>query len=258
METILSVLVPLTFVAMLVVERIFPGRELPVVRGWLLKGLAFFVLAGAMASVIPAFVALLIGTHTLLSLHPLGPVVGGAVGFALADIASYGIHRLLHNVPVLWRWTHQMHHSAERVDVVGASYGHPIDNFVQGAVNIAAVVLLGLSSGGAALAGYLSFFVGAFQHMNVRTPQWLGFIVQRPEAHAVHHTRGVHAYNYGNFMLWDILFGTFRNPATFATGPAGFCDGASSRLGARLMGRDVGEPRPRPGDPTRTFPASAS
>jgi sterol desaturase/sphingolipid hydroxylase (fatty acid hydroxylase superfamily) len=242
MEAILSALVPLTFVAMLVLERLFPGRELPRVRGWLLKGVVFFVLAGAMASVIPALVSIAIGTHTLLNLRPLGTVVGGVVGFAVADIASYGIHRLLHNVPLFWRWAHQMHHSAERVDVAGASYAHPIDNFVQGAVNIAAILLLGLSPGAAALAGYLSFFVGVFQHMNVRTPQWLGYVIQRPEAHAVHHTRGVHAYNYGNFMLWDILFGTFRNPATFTATPVGFWDGASSRLGAMLIGRDVGQP----------------
>jgi sterol desaturase/sphingolipid hydroxylase (fatty acid hydroxylase superfamily) len=259
METILGILIPLTFVAMLVLERVFPGREQPEVRGWLLKGIIFFVLVGIMASVIPAFAALLIGTHTLLNLRPLGTVVGGILGFALADIASYGIHRLLHNVPQLWRWTHQMHHSAERVDVAGASYGHPVDNFIQGTVNIVAVLLLGLSPGAAALAGYISFFVGVFQHLNMRTPQWLGFIIQRPEAHAVHHTRGVHAYNYGNFMLWDILFGTFRNPATFTAGPSGFWDGASSQVGAMLIGRDVGEPRRQPGNAApQTSPVSAA
>ena len=50
----------------------------------------------------------------------------------------------------------------------------------------------------------------------IRTPRWFGFIIQRPEAHAVHHARGVHAYNYGNVMLWDILLGTFRNPSPAA------------------------------------------
>src|SRR5450432_1844542 len=190
METILDILIPLTFVAMLVLERVFPGREQPKVRGWLFKGIAFFVLVGVMASAIPAVVALALGTHTLLNLRPLGTALGGIVGFAAADIASYGIHRLLHNVPFLWRWTHQMHHSAERVDLAGASYAHPIDNFVQGTVNIAAIVALGLSPGAAAFAGYLSFLVGMFQHMNIRTPQWLGYVIQRPEAHAVHHTRG--------------------------------------------------------------------
>jgi sterol desaturase/sphingolipid hydroxylase (fatty acid hydroxylase superfamily) len=239
MAAILSILIPLTFVVMLVTERVFPGREQPKVRGWVFKGIVFFVLMGAMASVIPALAARLIGTH-MLNLRALGSVCGGIIGFAAADIASYGIHRLIHNVPFLWRW-HQMHHSAERVDVPGSAYGHPLDNFVQGFVNVAAVLALGLSPSAAALAGYLSFFVGAFQHMNVRTPQWVGFIIQRPEAHAVHHTRGVHAYNYGNFMFWDVLFGTFRNPSHFA-GPSGFWDGASSKLGALLIGRDVVEP----------------
>ncbi len=117
METILGILIPFTFVAVIVLERVFPGRELPRVRGWLLKGIVFFVMTGVMASVIPALVALVIGSHTVLNLRPLGTLAGGIVGFALADVASYGIHRLMHNVPLLWRWTHQMHHSAERVDV---------------------------------------------------------------------------------------------------------------------------------------------
>ena len=58
---------------------------------------------------------------------------------------------------------------------------------------------------------------------------------------AVHHARGIHAYNYGNFPLWDVLFGTFRNPATFPQ-EAGFWDGASARVGAMLLGRDVSAP----------------
>ena len=62
--------------------------------------------------------------------------------------------------------------------------------------------------------------------------------MQRPEGHSVHHTRGVHAYNYGNLSLWDLLFGTFRNPAEFAA-EAGFYEGASARVGAMLLGRDI-------------------
>ncbi len=143
METILSILIPLTYLSMLILEHVFPGREQPRVRGWVLKGIFFFMLSGAMASVIPALVALALGSHTLLNLRPLGTVVGGIVGFALADIASYGIHRLFHNVPFFWRWAHQMHHSAERVDIAGSAYAHPVDNFIQGGVNILAVLLLG-------------------------------------------------------------------------------------------------------------------
>jgi hypothetical protein len=43
-------------------------------------------------------------------------------------------------------------------------------------------------------------------------------------------------------MLWDVVFGTFRNPTTFINQPLGFWDGASRKMGAMLIGRDVGEP----------------
>ncbi|MEO8179719.1 MAG: sterol desaturase family protein [Deltaproteobacteria bacterium] len=239
METLLGILIPLTFVAMLVLERLFPARKLPSVRGWLLKGILFFVLGGAFASLLPALITSLLGGRAPLDLTGLGTLTGGVVGFAAADLVSYAGHRIVHNVPFLWRWSHQLHHSAERLDVAGSAYFHPFDNLFQGGLNTLALLSLGLSPTAAGLAGYLGFFVATFQHLNMRTPQWLGWIIQRPEAHAVHHSRGVHAYNYGNFMLWDILFGTFRNPVGFS-GPTGFWDGASSKVGAMLMGRDVG------------------
>jgi len=243
MEAILTVLMPLLFVAMLVLERAFPGRKLPAVRRWLLKGIVLFVLYGALGAALPALAAILVGKHAPLDLRGAGTLLGGAIGFLAADVILYGVHRTLHNVPLLWRWTHQMHHSAERLDVAGSNYFHPLDVLVFAGTSTLVVTLLGLSPAAAALAGFLGFFVGTFQHMNVRTPRWLGYVIQRPEAHAVHHARGVHAYNYGNFMLWDILLGTFRNPASFAEDEvAGFWDGASARWPAMLIGRDVGQP----------------
>jgi hypothetical protein len=38
--------------------------------------------------------------------------------------------------------------------------------------------------------------------------------------------------------LWDIVFGTFKNPSVWE-GSAGFQDGASLRIGAMLIGADV-------------------
>ena len=70
----------------------------------------------------------------------------------------------------------------------------------------------------------------------------------------MHHTRGVHAYNYGNFMLWDILFGTFRNPATF-TAPGGLLGRRVAPGSARCcIGRDVGEPGARQTPAARSVP----
>lgn len=241
METILTLLIPVTFVAMIVVERLFPGRKLPKVRFWLLKGFFFFVVFGVLNTIVPALVAGALAGKTLVNLSSLGIVGGAIVAFLASDLVAYCVHRLLHNVNFVWRWTHQMHHSAERLDAAGAVYFHPFDLVAQIAPPTAAVLLLGVSPDAAALAGFVSFFYAMFQHLNVKTPRWLGYVIQRPEAHAVHHGRGIHAYNYGNFPLWDIALGTFRNPATFDE-PTGFWDGASSMMGAMLIGRDVAEP----------------
>ena len=46
----------------------------------------------------------------------------------------------------------------------------------------------------------------------------------------------------GSLAFSDLLFGTWRNPATFPTEPLGFWDGASSRVGAMLLGREVTTP----------------
>jgi sterol desaturase/sphingolipid hydroxylase (fatty acid hydroxylase superfamily) len=135
-----------------------------------------------------------------------------------------------------------MHHSAERMDLAGMSYSHPFDTIITFSLTGIATGLLGLSPAAGALAGLFGYFAAVIQHSNIKTPVWIGYVMQRPEQHGLHHERGVHAYNYGSFMLWDLLFGTFRNPVQF---PAayGFWQGASSRVGAMLLGRDVGEKR---------------
>lgn len=85
---------------------------------------------------------------------------------------------------------------------------------------------------------YITTFLSVFQHANIRTPRWLGYIVQRPESHSVHHQRGLHAFNYSDLPLFDLMFGTFRNPSAFAT-KQGFWDGASTQVPQMLVFRDV-------------------
>lgn len=241
MEAIFGMLIPVTWVVMLVVERLFPGKELPKVKWWVLKGFVFFLFAGFLNTIFPLLFANMLGGRTVLHLQWTGTFGGALIGMLASDVVQYWLHRTMHRVPFLWRWTHQMHHAAERMDLAGMSFMHPFDAFLSFGLTILVTVLLGLSPDAAAIAGFMSFLVAVVQHSNIRTPAWLGYIIARPEQHGLHHARDVHAYNYANYPIIDIVFRTFRNPARAEFPVAyGFWDGASARVGSMLLGRDVG------------------
>jgi sterol desaturase/sphingolipid hydroxylase (fatty acid hydroxylase superfamily) len=126
--------------------------------------------------------------------------------------------------------------------MAGLSYTHPFDTLITFSVTALVMALLGLSPLAAALSGLLGFAAAVIQHMNIRTPSWIGSFIMRPEAHGLHHGRGVHAYNYANVPLWDMLFGTFRNPESFPE-LYGFWDGASAEVSEMLLGHEVATPQ---------------
>jgi sterol desaturase/sphingolipid hydroxylase (fatty acid hydroxylase superfamily) len=241
-----TVIVLLAMLALLMaLEHRTPVRRYEEVAGWRLKCLAFIPLVIGIAGSIPYLMAGLIEDTKLLSGHRLGIVGGTIAGIVISEFVVYWVHRLHHRVQFLWRWIHQLHHSAERVDVYGAAYFHPFEIIEGTVVGVLMFnLVLGLAPEAAFLAASWQAFNGVFQHGNIKTPTWLGYFVQRPEAHAVHHERGVHDFNYANLPLWDIIFGTFRNPPAWQ-GTAGFYSGASKETLRMLLGRDISGGAPR-------------
>ncbi len=104
-------------------------------------------------------------------------------------------------------------------------------------------MLVGVGPEAASLAVLVTGIAEFIYHWNVPTPHWLGFLIQRPESHCVHHQEGLHGYNYGDLPLWDMLFGTFRNPRRWAKS-CGFGSEGEPRLLEMLMGRDINRPHP--------------
>jgi sterol desaturase/sphingolipid hydroxylase (fatty acid hydroxylase superfamily) len=104
---------------------------------------------------------------------------------------------------------------------------------------ISSTLVPGLDLLAAALTGYIASFYGMFQHWNIRAPPWMGYSIQRPESHCVHHQREVHSFNYADLPVGD-MFGTFRNPRSWQ-GQAGSEDAVSRRLGAMLAFVDGNE-----------------
>ncbi len=230
----------LSYFAFLVTGQLWPARSFPERRGWQWIGLVFLALIGTISTVVPLLIpAGWLDAHRWLDGTRLG-VVGGTIdGFIVAEGLVYAYHRTAHRVGFLWRTLHQLHHSPRRVDVAGSVLFHPLEIVVQTLLQLfVAVIVLGLEPLAAAMVGYLIAFYRYFQHWNVRTPQWLGYVIQRPESHCVHHRLGVHYYNFADLPLWDILFGTFRNPRQ-VRGECGFDAGADRRLPAVLAFADV-------------------
>jgi sterol desaturase/sphingolipid hydroxylase (fatty acid hydroxylase superfamily) len=215
------------------------GRVFPEVPNWKLKGLAFAALYFSIATFAPLMWDGLLGQYQLADGSALPLWAQIATGFLVLQLLIYAWHRTMHNVQPLWRWLHQMHHSAERVDIWGAFYFHPFDMIGWALLGSMALVLgIGLTAEAAIAVSLLATFCSMFQHANIRTPRWLGYLITRPESHSVHHQRGLHAYNYGDIPLFDMIFGTFRNPREF-DGEVGFFEGSSRKIVAMLAGREI-------------------
>ncbi len=237
---IVGLLVPVTYLLMLAIEALFPARRFPPRRGWAWTGILFLLLVGTISTVVPLLIDPdWLARHRWLDGSGLGVIGGVVVGYFVLSAVTYAYHRTVHSVSLLWRLTHQLHHSPQRVDISGSLLFHPIEIVVQILLQLFVVVIvLGLDPLAAALTGYVAAFYGLFQHWNIRTPRWLGYLIQRPEAHCEHHRLGVHAHNYGDLPVWDLLLGTFRNPEEFE-GECGFESPADRRLIAILALRDV-------------------
>ena len=246
METVdlIGLSIPVIYLVMLGIESRWPARHFPPRRGWRLLGFVFLVLVMSVGAMLPLLLPLpWMEAHRWLDGSGLGVAGGTLVGWIVLSGLSFAYHRASHAVPALWRLSHQLHHSPQRIDISGSVLFHPFEMVVQVLLQLfVTVIVLGLDPLAAALTGVVAAFYGLFQHWNVHTPRWLGYVVQRPEAHCVHHRRGVHAFNYGDLPLWDLLFGSFRNPQAFH-GECGFETPADRRVGAMLGWRDVNETR---------------
>jgi sterol desaturase/sphingolipid hydroxylase (fatty acid hydroxylase superfamily) len=226
-------------------EAFAPARPLPAVRGWRLHGLVMFFVYFFLSSYLPYLWAEQLARWQWFDLTQLGTWGGAAVGLLVYQLGAYWWHRGMHGSNALWRAFHQMHHSAERLDTWSAFWFSPLDIVGWTALfSLALTLCVGLTPEAVVLVVYATTFLAVFTHANIRTPRWLGYLIQRPESHSFHHERGVHARNYADLPVFDLLFGTFHNPRHFAAA-TGFFDGASGRVAEMLIGRDVSRPAPQ-------------
>jgi sterol desaturase/sphingolipid hydroxylase (fatty acid hydroxylase superfamily) len=237
--TLPSILVVISTLTFLVLERAFPGRVLPRVRGWYWRVL---LVNGAQLLITLATARLWIeifGTTSLFSLSEWNlPVAEGFVGWFVGTFFFYWWHVIRHKKG-WWLVFHQIHHSPSRIETVTSFYKHPVE-ILSDAVLSALVLypLLGCSMLGAFWYNFFAATGEYFYHANIKTPHWLRYFIQTPELHSIHHQFDVHNYNYADIPLWDRLFGTYRDTTTFVE-RCGFPVGAEQKLEEMLAFKDV-------------------
>lgn len=139
------------------------------------------------------------------------PITNGFAAYILVTFINYWWHRLRHERDLFWRMFHQIHHSTHRLQAATALYAHPFDYAsLLLIVNVVAYGLLGFDAQSAAWTTAWVGFFELWEHTNVRTPRWFGYLVVRPEMHRIHHELDRHQKNYA-IPIWDMLFGTYEN-----------------------------------------------
>jgi sterol desaturase/sphingolipid hydroxylase (fatty acid hydroxylase superfamily) len=137
------------------------------------------------------------------------------LGLAIAELGLYAAHRIAHEWPAFWRF-HALHHSVTRLWVVNTGRFHIVDTCFKAALGQVPLYILGAPLPVFLWISAVTAITGLLTHCNVvmRTGP-LDYIFSTPGLHRWHHSRipAEGNRNYGeNFVLWDLLFGTYFNP----------------------------------------------
>lgn len=179
-----------------------------------LMGLAMAAIAWVLFRVVPSSIHL--WTASLPTLTRV------AAAWVVGELGFYWGHRWAHEIPLLWRF-HAVHHSAEEIDWLVSTRGHPVDVVFVRLCGLVPMYALGLAQ---PLAGHrldvaplLILLVGSiwgyFIHANVRWRLgWLEWLISSPNFHHWHHTNDEHVNrNYASMLpFMDKLFGTWYLP----------------------------------------------
>lgn len=198
----------------MLIERLFPARELEAVPTWWPRVIlinAFY--AGLVILGGYTWDKYFAQIHIVSLFEDVSPLVAGLWGYFFLSFVYYWWHRYRHENPFLWRWMHQLHHTPIRIETITSLYKHPIEIVTNTFLtSTCCYVILGLNI---QQTSWTLFFLAVAEycyHVNIRTPHWIGYFIQRPEMHRVHHQKGIHKYNYSDLPMWDMLFNTYSNP----------------------------------------------
>lgn len=141
------------------------------------------------------------------------------------DFFHYTTHYAMHRVPILYQWSHKVHHKFRYPTPLTTYYQHPTDIILTNTLPVLATLKV-MSMAGIPVSFYTFCLLNMYKtyieisgHCGkvlnttsfpqcVWIPRWLG-IGLRVQDHDLHHT--LNNCNYAKrFTLWDKVFGSYR------------------------------------------------
>ena len=116
-------------------------------------------------------------------------------GIFLGEIGYYTAHRMLHQIPWLWRF-HAIHHGAKELDWLVTVRVHPFDQVFTKIFQVFPLYLLGFSEGFFIVYTLFSATMAFFIHSNLGLNfRFLNYILVTPELHRWHHSQNPETYH---------------------------------------------------------------
>jgi sterol desaturase/sphingolipid hydroxylase (fatty acid hydroxylase superfamily) len=225
---------------MIGVERALPATVLPRIPGWWARVVMINTFQVGLAVLSGAMWNLWMQGVSLFNAADWPNWLAVIVTYLASTFVFYWWHRIRHESAFWWRVAHQIHHSATRLEVLTSFYKHPFEIAINSALSAAICYpLMGCSASQGAAYTVVIAVAEMFYHWNVRTPRWMGVLIQRPESHRLHHRQFHHTRNYGDLPVWDWLFGTFANPTQANRVVCGFAPGREQLFGPMLAMQEV-------------------
>ena len=238
MDLLIFFIVLAVFVCVFTLEVIAPASKNNCDKRWLILASSLSVFQTASTLVAGWLFIDRVQEISIFNNSDSNVILQGAMGFALTSFVAYWWHRAMHHSDLLWRVFHQLHHSPRRIESLSAFYLHPFDAIAATILNgICCYTILGLNIYGTAISLLAAAIYNIFIHADLKTPYWLGYIIQRPEMHRVHHQHMHHKQNYG-LAIFDLMFGTFKNPKEYIN-EVGFDKEREQKIYQMLLTKDV-------------------
>ena len=140
--------------------------------------------------------------------------------FILRDFIQYNIHRMLHRIPLLWRF-HKVHHSVQEMGFAAHLRFHWMETIIYKSLEYIPLAMIGFGIDDFILVHLTALTIGHINHSNLNIPLGpLKYVINNPQMHIWHHAHTKlwpaelrYGINYGlSLSIWDYLFKTAHIP----------------------------------------------